>query len=624
MNLRTKLLVGYAVFIIALVALGGWSAWRLHVMAGVTRLILSNNYDSVIAAQEMKETLERQDSAATFLLLGQRERALAQLSINQAAFNKAFNEAAGNITEPKEPGIINGIRRDRDEYYRRFQTFIMTTSTPQTTTSARERYFQQLEPLFHHLRGECNELLHVNQAAMRAKSESAVRAAQRWFWLTAVIAGALILAGIALAVFLAERIVRPVRELTEDTARIAGGNLDVRAEIRSRDEIGLLAAEFNRMAERIRQLRRSDMGRLMLAQQTTEAAIDSLYDPVIVTDAEGNVTKFNAAAADIFGQPEYAIGKPIEEITHDKGIATAVREAIQSERPVASESAPLLLPLQIDGKQRAFRLRTTPMRDNDLRLLGAVTLLEDITHLREIDRIKSEFIATATSELRTPLDNLRMGIHVLVEGAAGEMTDQQTDVLYSCRENSDRLDRLMRDLLDLSSLESGEYLPKPAPLNLAHLLRSVVESLRPQVESKNIAFKVELPFDLPPVMADGQQISRVLTHLISNAMKCTPVEGEIQLTASASDGSVAVSVSDTGCGIPKDYLPRIFDKFVKVPDSPQGGVGLGLAITRKLVEMQGGQISVQSEVGQGTTFTFTLPAAKEVVASKSSLHSNGF
>jgi signal transduction histidine kinase len=174
----------------------------------------------------------------------------------------------------------------------------------------------------------------------------------------------------------------------------------------------------------------------------------------------------------------------------------------------------------------------------------------------------------------------------------------------------------MRDLLDLSSLESGEYLSKPAPLNLAHLLRSVAESLRPQVESENIAFKVELPFDLPPVMADHQQISRVLTHLISNAAKCTPVEGEIRLTASASDDSVAVSVSDTGSGIPKDYLPRIFDKFVKVPDSPQGGVGLGLAITRKLVEMQGGQISVQSEVGQGTTFTFTLPVAKEVVASK--------
>ena len=168
------------------------------------------------------------------------------------------------------------------------------------------------------------------------------------------------------------------------------------------------------MAERIRQLRRSDMGKLLVAQQTTEAAIDSLYDPVIVTDADGKVTKLNPAAEEIFGPEAKNAGRHVRDIAHDSRIATAVSETLSSQQPVAGEGAALVLPLAVDGSERAFRLRTTPMRDEEGRLLGAVTLLEDITHLREIDRLKSEFIATASHELRTPLTSVQMSVHLLL------------------------------------------------------------------------------------------------------------------------------------------------------------------------------------------------------------------
>jgi len=608
MNLRTKLLLGYSVFVLAILALGGWSAWRLREMSGVTRQILSHNYDSVVAAQDMKESLERQDSAAVFFLLGQQQRAQMQLQEHRQRFDEAFDKAAHNITEPGEARLIETIRQTRTEYYRRFNAL---SASPAPATK-NEYYFRELEPLFHQLRGGCDELLRLNQSAMLAKSDAAAKAARRWFLITLALAGLLGALGVALAILLAEMIVRPVRELTSATAKLAGGNLDAKAEIISRDELGLLAVEFNRMAERIRQLRRSDMGKLLIAQQTMEAAIDSLYDPVLVTDADGRISKLNYAAADIFGPEAENIGQPIGEVTSNSHIATAVAEAIHSRRAVASESVALLPSLSTDQTARAYRLRTTPMHDEENHLLGAVSLLEDVTHLREIDRVKSEFIHTASHELRGPLRDLQMGVHVLLEEAPDELDGKLLDVLYACRADCDRLDKLVSDLLDLSRLETGASKLQLTRVNLTGLLRQLSDELQPLVEAKNIRFKSEIPFDLPAASLDQKQVERVIKTLVFNAIEHTPQEGEIQLTATPREDYVTIAVADTGCGIPAEYLPRIFDKFVKVPNSPSEGAGLGLAISKMLIEAHGGQMNVQSEAGQGATFTFTLPTQPDI------------
>ena len=621
MNLRVKLLLSYLVFVIALVVLGGWSAWRLREMGDVSRRIISNNYDSVVAAQEMKESLERQDSAALFALLGARDKAMAQLREHRGRFDANFKKAANNITEVGEPQAIEAIRRDRDAYYQMFDAFMAKvnateSSEPQRAPrqeelAERNEYFTRLEPQFNKLRAECEHLLQLNQRAMLAKSEAAAGVAQLWFYRTLLIAGVLVVAGLFLAFFLANRIVEPLRQLTATTVKIAGGDLNAKVMVTSRDEVGVLAAEYNRMAERIRQLRSSDMGKLVMAQQTTEAAIDSLYDPVIVTDGEGRVTKLNPAAEEIFGSEKENAGKHVGEVARDARIAGAVAEALESQRPVAGEGMSSVLPLAVDGSERAFRLRTTPMRDNGDRLLGAVTLLEDITHLREIDRLKSEFIATASHELRTPLTSVQMGVHLLLEGAAGELNDKQAEVLGACREDCERLDKLMRDLLDLSRIEAGESRPEFHAVKPRALIIAETEELRPQVETKGLSFRVDVPVDLPVVMADRSQIERVVANLVVNAIRYTR-QGEIRISAEPRGHYVAVSVSDTGSGIPQEYLPHIFDKFVQVPGAATGGAGLGLAISRLIVEAHGGQISVQSELGHGSTFTFTLPVASEV------------
>ncbi len=608
MTLRIKLLLSFSLFIAALLGLGIWSAMRLSAMGENSRLIIANNFDSVIAAQEMKESLERQDSDALFIIVNQRERALKLLPQHRQQFDAAYEKAARNITEPGEAAVIETLRRRRAEYYSKVDAFLAN----RPTIADSGQYFSTLEPVFNQLRADCDQLLKINQEAMLSISNRAQAAARRWFQLTIALAGGLVLAGTILAFLLAGLIVRPVRELTETAAKIAGGNLNARATIPSRDELGILAAEFNRMAERVQQVRQSDIGRLLIAQQTTESAIDSLAEPVLVTDADGRVSKLNRAAAKVFNLPTHtpATGGKLEDLVGNNRIPVAVMEALNKQQTVSAETFGSTVSIVVNNVEHAFRLRTNPMRDEEGVLLGAVVLLEDVTHLKEVDKLKSDFIHTAAFQLRKPLNDLQMGIHVMLGETAGELNDNQRDVLFTCRDDSEKLEKIIIDLVQLSRIESGEELPVIESVNADQFFRRIDEKLRPQVEARDLTFRMEIDQSPNNLQMDSRQVEKVISELISNAIRCTPRGGEISVRAATRDQYLMISVSDTGRGIPAEYLPNIFDRFTRIPEAPSGGTGLGLAICKRLIEAQGGQISVQSESGRGSIFTLTLPQSQ--------------
>jgi PAS domain S-box-containing protein len=606
MTLRRKILIGYLVFIALFVAANAWSAYRLHAMADVSRRIIADNYVSVVAAEDMKERLERQDDAAAFLLLKRKSEALTQLQRNRAEFDAALQRAAGNVTEPGEANVVASIKSERDEYYRLVDDFWGRAEVTPDDPVVQNAYFTSIQPAFERLRAKCQELLEINQTAMRAKSQAAERVAREWFVSTVIADVVLLVAAVWLAFVLSRLLVRPLNELRNTTTRIAGGDLDARVDIRSHDEIGMLGAEFNRMAERIRQLRRTDLGQVILAQQTTEAAIDSMSDPVVVTDSEGHVTKLNHAAEEIFGREAEQAGKSLGDIARDSRVGAAVSETLQSQRAVdLAGAAGVVLPT--GGADHTYHLRATPMRDDDGHLLGAVTLLEDITQARERDRAKSEFIDSATKHLREPLTNVELGLHLVLEGKAGELNEKQTEVLQSCREDCARVEDLLRDLGELSRVESGEEPPHQVRIDPSQLLTSIGDGLRPLAEAKRIALVVSAAVNLPMLRADRVQIGRVINELAENAIRQTPAGGETGVSARLQDGQVVFEVSNTGEAIPPEYLDRIFERFVRVPGSVAGGSGLGLNLVKKLVEQNGGQITLQSERGRGTTFTVTLP-----------------
>ncbi|MCI0418853.1 MAG: ATP-binding protein [Acidobacteria bacterium] len=610
-SLKRKLQFSYGLLILIILMACLWGIYHSSRLGRAIDDILVHNYKSILAAENMKEALERQDSAVLFWIAGQIDKAAQQFSANREKFLREFGVAANNITEPGEKEIISDIQA-RYSSYRRHLERIIETKEPAAAADLSAHYFTQLEPAFLALKSRLDDLLQLNQQAMvrasdRAKAESR-RAQTSTILFTAT---ALVLALLFVWRF-TTYVVNPISALTDKAKKIAEGDFDQHIEVQSEDEIGVLAAEFNRMALRLRELRKSDYWRLLLEQKKSDAVIDSLYEPVIVTDARGEVTKTNRAAKMLFDGTSAGGTEQLSlsDFSAGQQVLKAVRDAVSMQRPVAAEGEAAVVPVKLGGSERSYRLRTTPVRDEDGRLVGVVTLLEDITALRELDQLKTQFISVASAKLRAPLRALQMALHTVIDGGIGDLNDQQKDMLLSARDDAAQLEELMADLLELAEIESGARHVTLAPFRPIELVRPVVERHRPSAECKHVELEVEVWPDLPRVIADKQAVARMLDNLLSNAIRHTGHNGRVTVLATERQGRIFFSIQDTGEGIPPDYLPTLFGRFVQVGAKPGGGTGLGLALVKRLVEAQGGQVSVESRVGEGSTLTFTLPVVE--------------
>jgi signal transduction histidine kinase len=398
--------------------------------------------------------------------------------------------------------------------------------------------------------------------------------------------------------------------------------LDQHIDIHSHDEIGVLAAEFNRMAARLRGVRQSDYWRLLLEQKKSDAVINSIYEPVIVTDASSRVLKLNRAAEQLLSANREGLDDDtdvsLSGFSARELIMQAVQDAVRMQQPVAGEGEVALVPARAGGAERSYRLRTTPMRDDEGRMLGAVTVLEDMTGIREVDKVKTEFISVASGKLREPLRSLQLALHVVLTGAPGELNDSQIQMLSDARQAAEQLEELMDDLLQLAEIESGARPMNVERLRPIDIARAAIDRFQSAAESRHVKLENHIWPDLSWVMGDRRALKSIFDNLLSNAIRHTGRDGVVKIDATErSDGRMYFSVSDTGEGIPEEYLPNLFGRFVKVGSNRAGGTGLGLALVKRLVEAQGGQISVQSRVGEGTTFTFTLLLGGPAVVSGS-------
>ena len=400
-------------------------------------------------------------------------------------------------------------------------------------------------------------------------------------------------------------VLRPIRMVAKDARKIAQGNLEHRVEWTGRDDFGLIAVELNRLAVRLRELRESDAGRRQMEFQLSDAVLQSIFEPIIVTDGKGHVLKVNSAAAELLGE---AAGDRLA-LTNTPGgdkILSAIRDAVSMQKAVATEDEASLLPMRIGKQERSFRLRTTPMRDSEGRLLGTVTTLEDVTTLQDTDRFKTRFITIASRKLRDPLLQLRRGLYALGQGFGGELRPLQAELVAQARAESEKLDDLMGDLIEVAELDTGKRDVKLENLRPLQEMAEARDRFCDEASLKRIRVEVRAYADLSVVKADRRALRSILDNLLSNALRYTPAEGEILLAAEESKDVVRFTVRDTGRGIEAERLSGIFDRFSALSES---GTGLGLALVRRLVESLGGQIAVESRLGHGTTFRFTLPVA---------------
>ncbi len=254
-------------------------------------------------------------------------------------------------------------------------------------------------------------------------------------------------------------------------------------------------------------------------------------------------------------------------------------------------------------------LRATPVYEQRGRVTGATVILQDVTRLRRFDELKDDLVATVAHEFRTPLTSLRMAIHLVLEGVAGSLTEKQADLLYAAREDCQRLQRTVDELLDLARIQSGKLTMQPRPLRAADLVHQAIELHRAAADEKHVKLAAKIGLGLDQVMADPQRVQLVLSNLLSNAIRHSPEDSTIEIAVAPQNGEVRFVVTDAGEGIAPEYQKAIFDRFFRVPGAQSGAAGLGLPLAKEVVETHGGRIGVKSKPTEGSSFWFTLPSA---------------
>jgi NtrC-family two-component system sensor histidine kinase KinB len=307
---------------------------------------------------------------------------------------------------------------------------------------------------------------------------------------------------------------------------------------------------------------------------------------------------------------EAARGKHILEVVKDEHLFQLIRQSAESGKPPGVEEGQDIVTITLGETSCHFEYRISPIYSDTDAMLGVVLHLRDITRLKELDRLKSEFVMTASHELRTPLTSIGMGIELLRETAAGKLSPDEQKLLGAAHEEIQRLKSLVNDLLTLTKIESGKIEMEFERTSLPALFDKVVADMRLQAERKSVELSWQAPESFPAVKADAHKIAWVLTNLVANALNFTAAGGYIRLSTERIGSLAYVSVKDDGSGIPVEYQSRIFDKFVQVGDqkgSPTSG--LGLAISKEIIRAHGGTIWVDSAPQEGSTFTFTVPVA---------------
>lgn len=615
MTLRTRILMSLTPLGLLLAGLGIAGFLLLERMGGSIDAILKENYASVQAMFRLNEATERIDSSFQFALAGREEDATKQFATNWKAFDDQFEVESHNVTiHPTEDQLVNRLRELRADYRTRGDRFYhLPAGSPERVTA----YFGQpgdpgLLGRFQEIKDVSNEILRINRENMEQSRDEARATAQ-----TALIGLGVSLAIVGLLVaamgwYLLRRILGPIHAVTNAAHAIgSSGQLDMTVPVFGRDELGRLAVAFNAMTRELRKYRRSNLDRMMRAQKTAQATIDSFSDPVLVVDPGGRVDLANPAARSLFGVAPPPEGEPgALWQPPEASLRQSITAALQQQRASQSDQFDQAIAFRLGDEDRTYLPQVRPIRDPEGNTLGAAVVLNDITRFRLLDQFKSDLVATVSHELKTPLTSFRLAVHVLLEEAVGPLTAKQTELLLDARDNAERLLALIDQLLALARLQKTQDRTTFQPVDPIELLRQAAEGSRPRAEDKHVDVAVVVGEPLPSVAVDPERIGQALANLLTNAVTYTPSGGRVTLSAEGTaDNRVALTVADTGVGIPAVYLPHIFDRFFRIPgQSDETGTGLGLAIVKEIVTAHKGEVSCESEPGRGTTFRVVLPA----------------
>lgn len=504
--------------------------------------------------------------------------------------------------------LIEGIGSE----YESFLTQAQAVFSAEGNADALTLYQTGTAPQAQRVTLNMDALVASNENALFARKEEAQQTVSRaWAVLAVFFLLAAVIGFFALKLY-TDKLFRPIYEITQNLKAVRQGNLNRKSSVRSNDELGALCEEFNNMTQRLLEFERSTMGQLLSERNRTMAIVRSITEPLVILDGNRRVTLLNHSAEELFGLfTSDGAGQDFLSVIRRSRFHEPLSQILRD--PGAYQEEVLCIGSSDDA--RYFNVTLTPLHYEGIDPGSVILVFYDITELKRLDTMRSDFIATISHEFKTPLTSIVFGADLLSDGSLGALNPAQGEVVTTLKEDGERLSRLVSDLLLLSRIESPNLIYQFVPCDLAGIIRSALPQFLPLAEQGGVSLAAQPEADLPLVLADPDKIKWVLNNLLSNAVKYTDPGGRILVRARLTGASVTCEVSDTGEGIPPAFLERIFDKYVQVSsyDLELRGSGLGLAVAKSIILAHNGRIWCESELHQGSSFYFTLPLSDKGV-----------
>jgi PAS domain S-box-containing protein len=562
MTLRAKLTLGISFLFTIILAFGILCIYYINRLSTDAQNILKNNHESLVYCNNMLKALE--------------DIPLKQNAIKAFGDNLIKQEA--NITEAGEKEVTQELQKNFDEL----------RANPADSSNYPE------------IRQGIQVINDLNQQAILRKNAIAQQTARDAnLWLS-VIFTVLILIAFTLVVNFPAVISNPIRALSEGIRAIANKDYKKRIHLKQNDEFGDLANAFNIMAEKLDEYEHSNIAQIKFEKSRIEAIINQMRDGIIGFDAKKNILFINKVAENLLGLKEIQIiGKYAPDIALKNDL---MRTLLQNEEGKHD------LKIYADNKESYFNKDVVTVINNE-QVVGEVIVLRNITLFHELNEAKTNFIATVSHELKTPLSSIKMSAQLLNDSRVGELNNEQAELIKSIRDDSDRLLKITGELLNMSQVETGNIQLKLQPADPNKIVEQAMQAVQFPAQQKNIHFQTAVQKNIPQVQADVEKTSWVLINFLTNAIKYSREDSAIEVYATRKNNSIEFAVRDYGKGIDEKYLPKIFERYFTVPGThDRSGTGLGLAISKEFIEAQGGKIWAESAIGEGSRFAFSIKA----------------
>lgn len=610
-SLSYKIGLGYFLLIVINIALSAFVIYQISRLSQPYNRLLKAKYHNVNTAENMLRVISRQELIQFKMVEnGFNAERLIRFQTYQNDFWEWYDKALVGLALPQEPRILDSLRQNYRRYLDQSDSLQQIFGPKGKYKEAKFYHSHKILPLIKEISALSLRLKDINEQAIGAAERQSGQLSRQANIVIVIFALLTLLLSVVTSVFLTRKIVRPLKKTTEKVRRISRGHFNQKVDIISDDEIGELGLEFNRMTNRLQAYEEMNLEQLLSEKKKTEAIVAQMPVAIIVTDKDNRLILLNRQAETILNIPaERSLGRPLAFLLEQTSLSGKADLLLQDDDGL---SVPLpVITVNEDGLARHFNVGRQTITDSENQNLGRVIFLQDVTEFKNLDQLKSEFIATVSHEIKTPLTSMNLAVDMLLKESQGNMNEAQWELLQTIESDVLRLKDFIYELLELSRLESGRCRFRKESFSAQEMIDRTLQSLKMLQDEKNLQIKIDIAQQAGEITGDFMQLGRVLTNLVRNAFEHSPAGGQVNIDLQLIRDKLLFCVQDYGSGIPQKALAVIFDKFVQADDfntARKGKIGLGLAISREIIEAHGGKIWAESEPGRGSRFYFELPA----------------